>query len=62
MVSATLMSIQATLAFDELTCLFSILLTLLLLLMTCFLFAQANLNLFRDDSNTLRAMGKAVHV
>ena len=62
MVGATLMSIQATLAFDELTCLFSILLALLLLLLTCFMFAQANLNLFRDDSNTLRAMSKAVHV
>lgn len=46
----TLMSIQATLVFEELNCLFSILLALLLLLLTCFMFAQANINLFCDDS------------
>lgn len=55
----TLMSIQATLVFEELTFLFSILLALLL---TCFMFAQANVNIFCDDSNTLKAMSNAVLV
>ena len=61
-VIVTLMSIQATLVFEELTFLFSILLALLLLLLTCFMFAQANVNIFCDDSNTLRAMSNAVLV
>ena len=54
--------IQATLVFEELTCLFSKLLTLLLLLLTCFMFAQVNVNFFCDDSNSLIAMSHAVHV
>ena len=58
----TLMSIQATLVFEELTCLFSKLLALLLLLLTCFMFAQVNVNFFCDDSNSLIAMSHAVHV
>ena len=61
-VIVTLMSIQATLVFEELTFLFSILLALLLLLLTCFMFAQVNVNLFCDDSNSLRAMSNAVLV
>ena len=41
-----LVSIQATLAFEELTFLFSMLLSLLLLLLTCFIFAHVNVNSF----------------
>lgn len=41
-----LVSIQATLAFEELTFLFSVLLSLLLLLLTCFIFAHVNVNSF----------------
>ena len=58
----TLISIQATLVFKELICLFSKLLALLLLLLTCFMFAQVNVNFFCDDSNSLIAMSHAVHV
>ena len=39
-----LVSIQATLAFEELTFLFSVLLSLLRLLLTCFIFAHVNVN------------------
>ena len=38
-----LVSIQATLAFEELAFLFSVLLSLLLLLLTCFIFAHGDI-------------------
>ena len=57
----TLMSIQATLIFEELTCLFSVLLALLLLLLTCFMFAQVNVNRFCGDSYSLIDMGSTVY-